>query len=76
MVLLWTDSAWLFLRPKAAFCSRSRGSARRRTGGLELVLATEVGDGHPVDQLTTKDGELLGVCSCCVAFAWVRLLPS
>jgi hypothetical protein len=29
-------------------------------GGLQLVLVTEVGDGHSVDQVTPEDGNLLG----------------
>src|SRR5512142_2639744 len=28
--------------------------------GLQLVLVTEVGDGHSVDQVTPEDGNLLG----------------
>jgi hypothetical protein len=29
-------------------------------GGLEMVLVAEIGDGHPVDEVASEDGDLLG----------------
>jgi hypothetical protein len=29
-------------------------------GGLEVVLVADVGDGHPVDEVASEEGDLLG----------------